>query len=174
MKKTILLSVAIYSTLFGLDIDNLKSFESNFKQSIVNEQNSRIVYSGKIYATKNSNQALWEYKNPIEKKIYYKGGDIVIIEPELEQAIFAKLTKVPNILQLLENSKRVSKNQLSTTFNKIKYTIFTSENMIKKIVYTDEIHNRVTIEFSNQLINRDISKSRFVYNIPDEYDILKQ
>ena len=173
--KKILLSVAILSTsLLNANIAQLDSLESNFKQSIVNEQNSRITYSGKMYATKQNNQALWEYKSPIEKKIYYKSGNIVIIEPELEQAIFAKLSKIPNVLSLLNSAKRISEDKLETTFNKIKYTITTDGNKIKSIDYIDEIQNRVTIEFSEQKTNSPINPTIFTYSIPADYDILEQ
>ena len=152
----------------------LNSLESNFQQSITNEQNSRITYSGKMYATKQNNQALWVYTNPIEKKIYYKSGSIVIIEPELEQAIFAKLSKVPNVLSLLNSASQVSANKLQTTFNNIVYTITTNGNKIKSISYTDEIQNRVVITFSGQKTNRPIANSKFAYKIPQDYDILEQ
>jgi outer membrane lipoprotein carrier protein len=173
--KKILLSVAILSTsLLNANIAQLTSLESNFKQSILNEQNSRITYRGKMYATKQNNQALWEYNSPIEKRIYYKNGNIVIIEPELEQAIFAKLSKVPNVLSLLNHAKRISQNRLVTTFNRIKYLITTDGNKIKSIKYTDEIQNRVTIEFSNQKVNSPINSAIFTYSIPSDYDILEQ
>ncbi len=162
------------TTLLSANITQLNSLESNFKQSIVNDQNSRITYSGKMYATKQNNQALWEYTSPIEKKIYYKDGSIVIIEPELEQAIFAKLSKVPNVLSLLNSAKRISENRFETTFNNVKYMIETNGNKINSISYTDEIQNRVTIEFNTQKTNENINASKFVYSIPEDYDILEQ
>lgn len=174
LKKILLSTVLLSCSLLSANITQLNSLESNFKQSIVNEQNSRITYSGKMYATKQNNQALWVYTNPIEKKIYYKDGNIVIIEPELEQAIFAKLSKVPNVLSLLNSAKQVSENKLVTTFNKIKYTITTNGNKIKSISYTDEIQNRVTIEFNTQKTNSAINADTFVYSIPEDYDILEQ
>jgi len=174
LKKILLSTTLLCASLLSANIENLYSLESSFKQSITNEQNSRITYSGKMYATKQNNQALWEYNSPIEKKIYYKDGNIVIIEPELEQAIFAKLSKVPNILQLLSNAKKTSDNQFVTTFNNIKYTIKTNGDKIESISYIDEIHNKVIIEFNNQTVNREIDKKRFVYSIPNDYDILKQ
>ena len=173
--KKILLSIAVLSsTLLSANITELKSLESDFKQSIVNDQNSTITYRGKMYATKKNNQALWEYNSPIEKKIYYKDGNIVIIEPELEQAIFAKLTKVPNVLQLLNSAKKVRENQLVTTFNNIKYTIITNGDKIVEIKYIDEIQNRVTIKFNSQKINYGLNSDIFVYSIPEDYDILEQ
>jgi outer membrane lipoprotein carrier protein len=174
LKKSLLAAALLTSSLLSANITQLKSLESNFKQSIVNDQNSRITYKGKMYATKENNQALWIYTTPIEKKIYYKNGSIVIIEPELEQVIFAKLSKVPNVLTLLNGAKKISQNKLQTTFNNIKYTITTEGNKIKSINYTDEIQNRVIIEFNSQMINGSISSNTFNYSIPEDYDILEQ
>lgn len=173
--KKLLLSVALLSTsLLSGNITQLNSLESNFKQSIVNDQNSRITYSGKMYATKQNNQALWIYTSPIDKKIYYKDGSIVIIEPELEQVIFAKLSKVPNVLSLLNGAKQISENKFATTFNNVKYTIATDGNKIQSISYIDEIQNSVTIEFNEQKTNQKIDANKFVYSIPEDYDILEQ
>lgn len=174
MKKILLSSILFSCTLLSANISELHTLESDFKQSIVNEQNSQITYSGKMYATQKDNQALWEYTTPIVKKIYYKEGNIVIIEPELEQAIFAKLTKVPNVLQLLNSAQKLSDTKLVTTFNKIKYTITLDKNKIKKITYVDEIQNKVTIVFEKQTTNGYIKPETFVYSIPEEFDILEQ
>ena len=174
LKKILLSTIFLSCTLLSANITQLTSLESNFKQSITNDQNSRITYSGKMYASKQNNQALWIYTSPIEKKIYYKDGSIVIIEPELEQAIFAKLSKVPNVLNLLNSAKQISENRYETTFNNVKYTIEVAGDKIKNIVYTDEIQNRVNIEFNTQKTNEKIDNSMFVYTIPEDYDILEQ
>lgn len=174
MKKILSSIVLLSATLLNANIANLNSLESDFKQSIINDQNSKIVYSGKMYATKKDNKALWIYKTPVEKKIYYNVGQIVIIEPELEQAIFAKLSKVPNIMQLLSDAKKVSSDKLITTFNKIKYTIIIDDKKIQTISYVDEMQNKVSIEFNSQFINKTIPKDMFSYNIPESFDILEQ
>ena len=174
LKKILLSAVLLSTSLLSANITQLNSLESNFKQSIVNDQNSRITYKGKMYATKQNNQALWVYTTPIEKKIYYKDGAIVIIEPELEQVIFAKLSKVPNVLSLLNSAQKISTNKFETTFNNVKYLITTNGNKIQSIAYTDEIQNRVTIEFNAQKTNEPIDGNKFVYSIPKDYDILEQ
>lgn len=155
-------------------ISGLKSFESDFRQTIINDQNSKIVYKGKLYAKKEHNQALWIYTSPVDKKIYYSRGKVVIIEPELEQAIFAKLDKVPNILTLLKQAKKIGENRYVTTFNNTRYTIVLKNDTLEKITYTDELHNRITILFTHQKSNANISDKRFAYQIPADYDILEQ
>ncbi len=175
MKIQLFLSLGLYFTsIFALDLNSLNTFEAKFKQKIINEQNASIEYSGKISAMKKNNVALWEYKDPIIKQIYYYNGELVIIEPELEQAIFAKLDQVPNILKLLQNAKQLQENVYETTFANTKYKIFTNENSIEKISYLDQLHNRVTINFYNQKVNQKIDKKRFIFKIPKNYDILKQ
>lgn len=174
MKRFLISALLASTTFLEANLADLNTIESSFTQSITNEQHTKITYSGKMYAVKKDNQALWEYHKPIVKKIYYKAGNIVIIEPELEQAIFAKLNKVPNVLILLQNATQVSDHVFETTFNKIKYTIETEKDHVKKIAYVDEIQNKVVIEFSDQTTNTKIDPSTFVFEIPEEYDVLEQ
>ena len=173
IKRSVLSSLLLTSTIFANTL-NIRSLESNFTQRITNDQNAVITYRGKMYATQNKNQALWEYNAPIVKKIYYKGGKLVIIEPELEQVIYAKLNKVPNILKLLRSAKKVADHTLQTHFNGLTYNITTNGNKIEKISYKDEMQNHVVITFSNEKVNYPIAKSRFSYIIPEDYDILEQ
>ncbi len=173
IKLFVLSSLFVSSTISANSL-NIQTLESNFKQSITNDQNAKIIYTGKMYATQAKNQALWEYNTPIVKKIYYKEGKLIIIEPELEQVIYAKLNKIPNILKLLESAKKISENKLQTKFNAITYNITTDGNKIEKISYTDEMQNSVVISFTDEKVNNPINSSRFAYTIPADYDVLEQ
>jgi outer membrane lipoprotein carrier protein len=173
--KYFIATVAVSVSTLSANILNISSIESNFMQVITNSQNAKVTYRGRLYATQKSNKALWEYTKPVSKKIYYEGGGkLVIIEPELEQAVYAKLNKVPNILKLLEDARKTPSGLLVTNFNGIKYFIKTEGNKIKKVSYTDEMQNRVNIIFSNEKINGYIDNRKFVYQIPANYDILEQ
>ncbi len=175
MKIKKLLSVALLMAIsLKANIYNLSSLESNFRQSITNDQNAKIVYYGKMYAKRENNQALWKYTSPINKNIYYKSGQLIIIEPELEQVIYAKMNKVPNILTILDNAIQIGENRLQTSFNNIKYNITMNGNKIEKIEYKDEMENRVRIVFTNENVNHEIDNSTFNFTIPEDYDILEQ
>ncbi len=173
IKLFVLSSLLATSTIFANNL-NIQTLESNFKQSITNDQNAKIVYTGKMYATQAKNQALWEYNAPIVKKIYYTGGKLVIIEPELEQVIYAKLDKVPNVLKLIKSAKKVAEDTLQTRFNSITYNILIEGNKIINITYIDEMQNSVAIEFSDEKVNKFFNDSVFAYTIPADYDILEQ
>jgi outer membrane lipoprotein carrier protein len=173
--KLFLTSIVLISNIGYSKQLNITSIESEFRQSIVNDKKSKIVYKGKMYARSDQNVALWEYRSPINKKIYYQGdGKLVIIEPELEQAVLAKMDKVPNILQLLSQAKEIKPNVLKTRFNGIVYYIYLEGNRVKRISYKDNMDNRVTIDFINQKLNKNIALSRFNAVIPQGYDILEQ
>ncbi len=176
MKMKLFLTTAILVANFAYaKAFYIKSIQSNFKQTIINEKNSKIVYQGKMSALADKNLALWEYTSPIHKKIYYEGdGKVVIFEPELEQVIFAKLGKVPNVLKLISSAKEIAPNRLKTKFNGITYYINLNGDKISSISYTDEMKNRVTIEFLNERVNTNINKNIFAYIIPKGYDILEQ
>ncbi len=172
--KLFVLSTLFVSSTISANNLNIRSLESNFRQSITNDQNAKVVYTGKMYATQAKNQALWEYNTPVVKRIYYKGGKLVIIEPELEQVIYAKLDKVPNVLKLIKSAKKVADDTLQTHFNGITYNIMIEGNKIINITYIDEMQNAVVIEFNQERVNFPISDSTFAYTIPADYDILEQ
>jgi outer membrane lipoprotein carrier protein len=175
MKIKKLLSTALFLAIsLQANIYNLSSLESNFSQSITNDQNAKIVYHGKMYAKRENNQALWRYTSPINKDIYYKGGKLIIIEPDLEQVIYAKMDKIPNILTILDNAVQIGENRLQTSFNNINYNITMNGNKIDKIEYKDEMENRVKITFTNENVNHKINNSVFNFIIPEDYDILEQ
>jgi len=172
--KSFLLISTFGSALFA-NIQNIQTLESNFTQSVTNEQNAKVTYKGKLYANKKSNNALWEYNSPVVKKIYYDGKDkLTIIEPELEQVIFAKLHEVPNLLKILSDAKKDAKGILKTKFDGISYTIKTDGDKIDSISYKDKMQNRVLIKFSEEKLNQKIDNSTFRYSIPKEYDIIEQ
>jgi len=175
LKKKIFLFLISAGTLFAVsDIRDLRTFSADFEQQVVNDQKSRITYRGKLYATQQQSRALWRYTSPIDKRIYYGNGKVVIIEPELEQAIFAKLDKVPNLITLLSKAKKIGDHTYRTTFNNIKYTIVFQNGKLNEIRYRDELHNKIVIRFSHQSVNRPISDATFAYRIPADYDILEQ
>lgn len=165
---TFLISSFLFLQASSLDITSIKA---NFIQTITNEQNSTIKYSGKFYA-RSDNKALWIYQKPIKKELYFINGEVVIIEPELEQAIFSRAKKLPKILDILKSAKK-EKNRLIALCCGTKYTIFIKNNQITSVSYTDKVGNKVVITFLNEETNLIIDDEIFRYKIPDYFDILQ-
>jgi outer membrane lipoprotein carrier protein len=143
---------------------HINTLEANFIQKVTNPSNKTITYKGKIYI-RQPNQMLWIYTTPIIKNVYMVGQQIIMVEPELEQAIFTSLTKEINLIELINNPSKVDK----------KYKLgYNKDGVIKSISYKDEVDNNILIEFINIKVNGYIKNSIFFTNIPDDYDIIRK
>ena len=170
MKQNFLL--LLLATASFANIQNINSFEADFKQTIIDDQNKTILYEGHIVATK-PQYALWNYTKPIQKSVYILEKKAIIIEPELEQAIIKKIGKNFDFFKLIKNAKKIKENKYLARYNNTTFIITIDANTIKKISYKDEFENHVTIEFNNQKENKKIDKKVFEPNIPDDFDIIR-
>ncbi len=159
--------------LFAGSLEAFKTIQSDFVQNVTNDQNKTIHYEGKFYATKDK-KALWIYDKPVAKKIYFNDTKVVIIEPELEQAIITTLENTPNIAQLMREAKEVSPNHYQTSFMETVYTIVATPSVIKSVTYKDKLDNHVEILFGEQSINLFLDDILFVPEIPMGYDRIRQ
>lgn len=160
------------SVLFA-GIFDFNTISSDFKQTITNEENSKIVYEGSLYATTDK-KALWIYKTPVEKKIYFNQNRVVILEPELEQVIITNLDNVPNITELLKQSIKKEDGTYETSYDSTTYVIHTKNDEITKITYSDKLGNSVQIELLNQTKNTVLDDSLFETTIPLDFDVITQ
>lgn len=165
--------LASLSYLLGGPLEAFKTLQSDFTQNVTNEQNKTISYSGSFYATQDK-KALWVYVKPVSKKIYFNDKKVVIIEPELEQAIITTLENTPNIAMLISEAKEIKANTYATTFMSTTYTIIATKDGIEKVTYKDKLDNHVEILFSNQTSNIFLDDILFKADIPVGYDIIRQ
>lgn len=163
----------IILSLNANDFENIQTFEANFTQTITNPSGNKVSYSGALHIQE-PNLIRWQYIDPIKKFVYIKKYTIVIIEPDLEQAIVTTIDKEINILNLLKTSEKISDNIYISTFNNTQYTLTLNNELLKKISYKDELENSVNIYFKNIKQNHTINKSIFKFYIPSHYDIIKK
>jgi outer membrane lipoprotein carrier protein len=171
MKKTLLLSL-ICVNLFGF-AENLNTFSAHFVQTVENEKKSVIKYTGEIKA-KRPNMAMWNYIAPVKKEIYIKDEDLVVIEPEIEQAILKKVGNTIAFFEMLKNAKKVDNETYKAKYEKLNITIHLKNNKIDSITYLDELENHVVIQFTNQMENQKIEDKVFKAKIPADYDVIYQ
>ena len=155
------------------DIQNLKSFQSKFTQTITSSSSDIITYQGEVFI-KSSGQILWKYKTPVVKNVYIENNMAIVDEPELEQAIFTTLENEINILKLLKEAKKIDNNNYVSTIDGTKYQISMSSNRIKKITYKDTLDNNVEINFSNSVQDEPIEENIFVFLATSNYDVIRK
>ena len=172
MKYFIFISSLIVS--LNADLSKIKTFEADFTQTVQDEQKNTLRYKGHIIASK-PQYALWKYTNPIKKDIYISMYKLTVIEPDMEQAIVKNISSDFNLFKMLNNAKKIAKNQYLTKIQNTSYIITTkNENVIAQINYRDELDNIISIEFSNQILDKTIDEKIFTPKIPLDFDIISQ
>lgn len=170
--RLIYITLLLLSPLFAIS-EKTDTMRADFVQTITDDKNSTITYSGTMLA-KRPSMAMWHYKEPIEKTVLITASDVTIIEPELEQAIIKKLDSSIDILAILASAKRHTKESYIAFYDNKEYLITIQDDMIKAISYTDTFDNIVRIVFTAQQINKPISDHLFEAEIPADYDIIKE
>lgn len=167
--KKILLFTLFCNLLLAGGIE-FKTLSSDFTQTIFSGENN-ITYSGNFIINSKIG-ALWHYKTPNEKLIYFNFSKIVIVEPALEQVIITNLNEVPNLLDILKNVKLVKNNIYQANFDSIDYNITIKNGLIRNIEYIDKFDNKVLINLTNTKQNININDSLLEPKIPESYDII--
>ena len=170
MKFLIVLSFLI-SCVFAFG-ENIQSFEAEFVQTIVDEEKKTLVYKGEMHS-KRPDMVLWNYKDPINKKIYLTKTRAVIIEPELEQAIIKKLQGEIDFFGILASAEAVDGTHYKAYYRGIEFILQEENGIIQSLSYTDQLENKVLITFSAQKQNRPMEDSFFRPSIPVDFDVIR-
>ncbi len=171
MKILIVISLT-FTTLFAL-AENIKTFQANFTQTLTDDSERTITYSGKVQIER-PNLAKWEYVSPVKKDIYINSRQVTIIEPELEQVIVRKLDKDLDIFKILQSAKKVGTDRYLALYLKREFKIKMVDDKLVSITYQDDFENRINIVFSSQQTNQIIPPERFVPNMPNGFDLLTE
>ncbi|TXE78856.1 outer membrane lipoprotein chaperone LolA [Campylobacter peloridis] len=168
--KYFVILILFFINLFAFNI-NFKNFSSDFEQ-IVQSNNSSLKYKGNFIITQN--KAFWNYTHPTNKKIYINNKEIIIIEPDLEQAIYTKLQNTPKLQKIFEKAKKISSNTYEARYENTTYKIkLKNDNSLESISYSDELNNLITIFFFNQKFDQNINENLFSPKIPANFDIVQ-
>ncbi|MGM0622597.1 MAG: LolA-like outer membrane lipoprotein chaperone [Campylobacterota bacterium] len=147
-----------------------KTIKADFTQTVTNEHDQTIKYSGKIYVQM-PHDSKWVYTKPAPKSICVSKQSITIVERDLEQATIYNNQSHLNFNNLLNDAKEISSEHYETTFEGITYSLQTKEEKIHFLEFVDELQNRSQIEFSN--VSYDTKLPSLECDIPPYYDIYK-
>lgn len=155
--------------IFNLSLAiELQNIQADFIQTI-NGEDGHIKYSGNLMASADS-MAYWHYKTPFKKEIFVNKNQVTIYEPNLNQAIISKKINV-DFIKII-NSVKESKNGLISEVNGQIFQIFLKDDKPYKILYTDELDNKIEIILENVKINQKIDNKMFSFSIPEDTDVI--
>jgi outer membrane lipoprotein carrier protein len=165
------LLIGLLYTLSFSDLIELSSFEANFVQTITDEKGKVLSYSGTLQALK-PQFALWNYKKPVEKRVYIQNKRVSIVEPELEQVIIRRISSDFDFFALMSNAKKLDKEHYVAKFEDSDIFIELKGSKVLSLSYKDKFDNDVKILFSEQQQNIEISPTLFEASYPNDYDII--
>ena len=158
--------------LFGLNID-FESFSADFSQTVTNEHNKKITYSGSL-SVKKPDKALWNYKKPVKKELYINESQIIVYEPELMQAVYMHKKSMPSINEMLKSAVDLGGGKYKTRSADKDITFELTGSLPQNISYIDDMGNSVKIVFSNQKKNPPLTNANFEFNAPSGIDIIRR
>ncbi len=168
----LLLTFLLPLHLWG-SLESLSSYEAAFTQTIIDQDNTKIVYSGTFWAKK-PGLALWEYRSPIAKSVYINNKQVTIVEPELEQAIYKEAPESFTLFNIIKGAKKVDTQTYIKTINERPYKLKVDGDKILSLHYKDNFDNSVTIIFSAQKPDKKLDTKQFRPVISEDYDIIHQ
>jgi len=169
--KYLIITILFFTQVYA-SLDSINSFEADFTQSVTDEKNKVLVYSGHVIASK-PQKAVWNYIKPIEKNVYINAYSVVIVEPEIEQVIVKRIKSNFDFFNMIKNAKRIKENTYEASYKNTIFTIISKNSLIQSVLYKDEFDNNIKIIFKKQIQNKDIDDKKFIPDIPMEYDVIR-
>jgi len=155
------------------DLQDIKTYKADFKQTVINESNKELKYEGTLFID-SVGKVLWQYKTPIIKNVYLLKNSVIIDEPELEQAIYTKLENGIDFINLLKKAQKIDNNHFRAKVKDIDYDISLKNGKIDLVTYKDQLGNSVIIKLNNSEKNIPLENEIFTFLPPEYYDIIKQ
>ena len=162
LKLKILLLMVI--NLHALNLPHY--FHAKFTQKIYSDKKT-LTYKGEIYT--DSKQVFWKYTYPNTKEIWIN-DKVYVYEPDLLQVTISKKPKL-NLFEAIKKAKKTEKGYIAKIDNKTIHFIY--DKTLKKAWYTDDIGNKVVINFKD-VSTKKINPEIFTPKFPDDVDIIYQ
>ena len=177
---------------FSIIVSETNTMQGDFHQTVVDLQGDIIQQVDGNFYFKKPNMFKWNYKKPFKNQIISDGEILYLYDPELKQVIVSPLKKLggasPAMLLVSDKARdyfvieeidregniwfrATPKNLEMTTFKKIE--IFFNKQKISVMEVLDNFDYTTTIVFKDVVNNSKINNAFFLFNTPDDVDVIK-
>ena len=179
----------VYPRLIG----KMNSAQGNFSQKVIDKNGTLVQEDSGIFSFKKPNFFRWIYQKPFESQIVSDGELLYLYDPDLKQVVISSLKKLGGVspamllvsgdisnsfeLNYLENieSKNwfeaIPKDKSRTTFKSVLIN-FEAEK-INEMRVIDNFDRTTIIVFSSLVVNNKIDDEYFLFNTPENVDVIK-
>lgn len=174
-------------------LEPLETYVADFEQRILDGSGQRLQEArGRMWLSR-PGKFRWEVDAPYEQLVVSAGEEVILYDPDLEQAtvqaLDQRVTHTPALLlsgsaDELTGSYDVTRRQQgsSETFTLVPKdadTLFEELQMtfrgeaLDLLQMTDSTGQRTAIEFDNVRMNEPLDDSRFTFEIPEGTDVIR-
>jgi len=186
----LLLTLSALAMALQADISLPNNFETDFQQSITNENGKVIKYDGNVVfnnikesflnksgVMQNYSRSLfkWNYNSPTKKEVCTDGTQLIVIDHDLEQVSNYMIDEGINLEAILKVAQKITNFDYKATYKDTEYIItLDNSEQLSKIVYVDNLDNGVKIVFKNMNYNSaSFDVGKLECKSPKEYDIIE-
>lgn len=171
----------------------MNSAQGNFSQKVIDQNGKLVQEVSGIFSFKKPNFFRWKYTEPFESQIISDGELLYLYDPDLKQVVISSLDKLGGVspamllvngdthnsfkLNYLKNIESrdwfqaIPKDKSSTTFKSVLIN-FEAEK-IKEMRVLDNFEQTTIIIFKSLVVNNKINDEFFLFNTPENVDVIK-
>ena len=167
------------------------AFSGQFSQSVYDNKSQLIEEANGEVVFKKPHFFKWIYQAPHQNQIIGDGETVYIYDPDLSQVIMSKFSQSKNnnpanifFLNNIEESFKVTKiliddevwYRCESKSKEIDYQsieISFNEDKIHGMRVVDGLQNKIIINFVNIIQNPNIDEASFLFNVPDNVEVIK-
>ena len=174
-------------------IEKMKSAQGDFSQKVIDQNGKLVQEVSGIFSFKKPNFFRWEYTQPFESQIISDGELLYLYDPDLKQVVISSLDKLGGVspamllvsgdihnffkLNYLKNIEArdwfqaIPKDKTRSTFKSVLIN-FEAEK-IKEMRVLDNFEQTTIIIFKSLVVNNKINDEFFLFNTPENVDVIK-
>lgn len=174
-------------------LNKMNSLTGNFKQKVI-DQNGAILQevSGQFFFKK-PNLFKWDYLEPVKSQLISDGELLYLYDPDLKQVIISQLKKIGGVspamllvtrdieslfkVSIIQDEKGVSwfkalpHEPEKANFKEVFINFV--QNELKGMRIIDGFDNTTEIEFIKVSRNININEAIFLFNTPEDIDVIR-
>jgi len=204
LNAIILLNMIFFSAMIKADeatlslikrLEKLNSIEADFIQYVVDKAGTEVQESRGVLKAKRPGLFYWHTEPPLEQVIVSDGKNVIVYDPDLEQAtvqqVTEQLSNTPALLfsgdvTSLGESYVVHHKQWDKTINqyvlmpKSEESLFESlrlrfdNDILVEMRLTDSLGQKSTIGFNEAKVNTGLKDDAFEFIIPEGTDVIRE
>jgi outer membrane lipoprotein carrier protein len=173
-------------------LNRTSAFSGQFSQLVYDNKSQLIEEASGDVVFKKPHFFKWIYQAPHQNQIIGDGEIVYIYDPDLSQVIMSRFSQSKSnnpanifFLNNLEESFKVTKiliddevwYRCESKLKDIDYQSieisFNKDKIIKAMKVIDGLRNKIIINFVNISYSADIDEASFLFNVPDNVEVIK-